>query len=272
MFLFSIIGLIRPVVAAVPLNANNDSLSQMNAVLASLQTKNAVAEVASPDAVIPRGPADVLKDYENQMVGVSQWLTGQLGEIAKAVESGELTREQGEYFSGERYQAAIMQFQFLRTEHAILEHDIEANSAPSATTVAPKNSAPAEDSAPTENGQAVVLALPFSSLQLDLSLAQSLGLNPQQVSAIQELMSKERVKIEPIMAQFRTTQHELLATTQNGRPNDKRVQSLTEAQARLLTKLIAANWRLQSDLAELLSPEQRKKLDEVKRSRGLAVQ
>jgi len=259
MFLFSTIGLIQPLAAAAPANPNDDGLSQMNAVLGSLQMKDAVADVIAQDAVIPRGPADVLKDYENQMMAVSRWLSGQLGEITQAVDSGELTREQGEYFSGERYETAIMQFQFLRTEHAILEHDIAANSAVP------------QDSAPADNGQAVVLALPFSSLQLDPSLAQYLGLNAQQVSAIQDLMSKERSKLEPLMAQFRTTQRELLATTQNGQPNDKKVRSLADTQAHLLTKLIAANWRLQVDLAELLSPEQRKKLDEVKRTRELAV-
>jgi Spy/CpxP family protein refolding chaperone len=254
LFLFATIGLLASMAAAAPLNTNDDGLSQMNAVLASLPTKDAVADVLSQDAVVPRGPTDILKDYESQMMAVSRWLSGQLGEIAQAVDSGELTREQGEYFSGERYETAIMQFQFLRTEHAILEHDIAATSAAS------------KDSAPPESGQAVVLALPFSSLQLDPSLAQYLGLNPHQVSAIQDLMSRERGKLDPLMAQFRTMQQELLATTQNGQPNDQKVQSLAEAQVHLLTKLIAANWRLQADLAELLSPEQRKKLDEVKRA------
>ena len=260
MFLFSTIGLTQSLAAAAPLNANDDGLSQMNAVLASLQTKDAVAGLLAQDAVIPRGPTDVLKDYENQMTAISRWLTGQLGAIAQAVDTGELTREQGEYFSGERYQAAMMQFQLLRARHAILEHDIAAASVAS------------KDSVPAQSGQAVVLALPFSSLQLDPSLAQYLGLNAQQVSAIQDLMSKERSKLEPLMAQFRTTQQELLATTQNGQSNDEKVQSLADAQAHLLTKLIAVNWRLQADLAELLSPEQRKKLDEVKRTRELSVQ
>jgi Spy/CpxP family protein refolding chaperone len=153
-----------------------------------------------------------------------------------------------------------MQFQLMRARYAILAHEIAA------TPVAPK------DAMPAQSGQAVVLALPFSSLQLDPSLAQYLGLNTQQVSAIQDLMSKERSKIEPVIAQFRTTQQELLATTQNRQSSDKKVQSLADAQAHLLTKLIAANWRLQADLAELLSPEQRKKLDEVKRTKELSAQ
>ncbi len=262
--LFSTIGLTQ-LAAAAPRNASDDDhLSQMNTLLASVQTKDAVTDVLAQDAVIPRGPTDVLKDYENQMAAISRWLTEQLGSVAQAVESGELTREQGDYFSGERYQAAMMQFQVLRAQHAILEHDIAAAS------VAPK------DSAPAQSGQAVVLALPFSSLQLDPSLAQYLGLNTQQVSAIQDLMSQARSKLEPLMARFRTTQQELLATTQSsqshGQSNDKKVQSLADAQAHLLTKLIAANWHLQADLAELLSPEQRKKLDEVKRTRELSVQ
>jgi Spy/CpxP family protein refolding chaperone len=154
----------------------------------------------------------------------------------------------------------MMQFQLMRARYGILAHEIAA------TSVASKNAAP------TQSGQAVVLALPFSSLQLDPSLAQYLGLNTQQVSAIQDLMSKERSKLQPLIAQFRTTQQELLATTQNGQSNNKKVQSLADAQAHLLTKLIAADWRLQADLGELLSPEQRKKLDEVKRTREMSVQ
>src|SRR6266478_461082 len=159
MVLYSAIGLIQPLAAAA-LKANNDGLSQMNAV--------------------------------------PNWLTQQLGEILQAVDNGDLTREQGEYFSGERYETALMQFQMLRARHAMLEHDIAAAS------VAPKESAPAQ------NGQAVVLALPFSSLELDPSLAQYLGLKPEQVSAIQDLMLKERSKIAPLVAQLRTTQQELL--------------------------------------------------------------
>jgi Spy/CpxP family protein refolding chaperone len=263
MVLYSAIGLIQPLAAAAPLKGSDDGLSQMNAVLVSLQTKekDQLADILAPDsAVIPRGPADVLKDYENQMSAISGWLTGQLGEILQAVDSGELTREQGEYFTGERYETAFMEFQLLRTRHAMLEHDIAAS------TVAPK------DSPPAQSGQTVVLALPFSSLQLDPSLAQYLALNPQQVSAIEDLMSKERTKIEPLVVQLRTTQQELLATKQNGESNGKKVQSLAQAQAQLLTKLIAANWHLQADLAELLSPEQRQKLDDFKRTREISVQ
>jgi len=256
-FLFSTIGLIQPLAAAAPVNANDAALSQMNTVLATLQTREAVTDVLPQDAIIPRGPTDVLKDYENQMTAVSEWLSGQLG---SAVDSEELTREQGEYFTGERYEAAMMQFQLLRAQYAILEHEIAA------TSVGPK------DTMPGQSGQAVVLALPFSTLQLDPSLAQYLGLNTQQGSAIQDLMSKERSKIDPVIAQFRTTQQELLATTQNGQSNDKKVQSLADTQAHLLTKLIAANWSLQADLAELLSPEQRKKLDKVKRTPEMSVQ
>jgi Spy/CpxP family protein refolding chaperone len=154
----------------------------------------------------------------------------------------------------------MMQFQLMRARYAILAHEIAAASVAS------------KEATPTQSGQAVVLALPFSSLQLDPSLAQYLGLNTQQVSAIHELMSKERSEIEPVIAQFRTTQQELLATTQNRPSGDKKVQSLADAQAHLLTKLIAADWRLQADLGELLSPEQRKKLDEVKRTREMSVQ
>ncbi len=268
MVLYSAIGLIQPLAAAAPLKVNNDGLSQMNAVLASLPTKekDELADVlAQDDAVNPRGPADILKEYENQMNAVSNWLTQQVGEILQAVDDRDLTREQGEYFSGERYETALMQFQMLRARHAMPEHDIAAAS------VAPK------DSAPAESGQAVVLALPFSSLELDPSLAQYLGLKPEQVSAIQELMSKERSKVAPLVAQLRTTQQELLAATQNGQSrggqsNDKKVQSLAQAQARLLTQLIAANWHLQADVADLLSPPQRAKLDEVKQTREMPVQ
>jgi hypothetical protein len=46
---------------------------------------------------------------------------------------------------------------------------------------------------------------------------------------------------------------------------------INHAQAHLLTKLIAADWRLQAEVTDLLSPEQREKLDEVNRAK-LSVQ
>jgi hypothetical protein len=79
MFLFSTIGLIQPLAAAAPLNVSDDGVAQMNTMLASLQTKDAVADVFPENAVIPRGPTDVLKDYENQMTAITKWLSEQLG-------------------------------------------------------------------------------------------------------------------------------------------------------------------------------------------------
>jgi Spy/CpxP family protein refolding chaperone len=48
--------------------------------------------------------------------------------------------------------------------------------------------------------------------------------------------------------------------------NKKEIKTLADAQAALLAKFIVANARMQSEIYRLLTPEQKRKLDGLKRS------
>ena len=138
-----------------------------------------------------------------------------------------------------------MQFQLFSAWHAILEQSVAHASAPQTK----------DDSSPTE--QALVLPLPFSSLQLNSSLAQ-LELTPEQISAIGQVMARECPYIAPLMAELDATRQKLEMATRNANPDQKQISSLALTQARLLTKLLAENSDLQANISRLLNSEQRR--------------
>jgi LTXXQ motif family protein len=219
-----------------------------------------LAELLAVPSAILRGPRDVLGDYEADMTGISTRLSMELESIWHAVKSGELTREQGENISSERYQVAMMQFQVLSALHAMLEQDIAK------TSIAPK------ESNPSQGSDILLVPLPFSSLQLSPSLAEQLGLSSEQIRVIQELMSNERQQMEPLMVQLRLNRQQLVTATQQARPNEKEISALAGTQARILVKLIVADSRMRGKVYRCLSPQQRNKFDDLKRANDLTLQ
>lgn len=75
--------------------------------------KNAI----STDSVLPRGPSDLLRDYEAEMEAISRRFASELGAISQAVQYGRVSREQAEETSSERYQVAMMQCQLFSALH-----------------------------------------------------------------------------------------------------------------------------------------------------------
>lgn len=174
--------------------------------------------------VVPRGPRDVLRDYELEMASIAGRLSMNLGAISTVVGTGQITREQGEYVSADLYQVAMMQFQLFSALHAMLEADIA------------RTPAVRIDSTPSSTGDLVLVAMPFSSLQLSPSLVEYPGLTPTQVGSIQRLMDRERPTTEPLMHELRTISGELGAAIQKSQnnENDGTIQRLAARQARLL--------------------------------------
>jgi len=123
------------------------------------ENNEVLTEVLNVTPGLPRGPNDILEDYEAEMTRITSRMSNELGVIRQAIAHGQLSRAQSEYLARERYQIAMMQFQLFSAWHAILEQSVAHASAPQTK----------DDSSPTE--QALVLPLPFSSLQLNSSLA-----------------------------------------------------------------------------------------------------
>jgi hypothetical protein len=222
--------------------------------IAPARGSETLTSVLAIPAAVPRGPHDRLTDYEGAMAAVAQQFSSKLRTIVQGVQSGQLSRGQGEQLSGEQYYVARMQFEVLSALHAILQQDL-----------ARATDAPYEPAASRES-EIVMVALPFSSLELNPSLAQYLGLNSEQVNAIQRLLSDERRNLEPLMVQMRAIKTKLLAATADRKTNQKEIKALAAAQAGVLTKLILANFRMQARLYKLLSREQQEKLDALKQS------
>jgi len=188
------------------------------------------------------------------MATIAQQFSSQLRMIVQSVQSGQMSREQGEQLTGEHYQIARMQFELLSALHRMLQQDL------SRTTVVRYEPASARED------EIVMVALPFSSLTLSSSVTEYLNLSPEQVDAIQQLMADERRNLEPMMVRMRATRTKLLDATARRQTNEREIKALADAQAGMLTQLILANSRMQARIYKLLNREQQNKLDNLKHS------
>jgi Spy/CpxP family protein refolding chaperone len=245
----------------VPQSGRNSSSLQFSTTAGAPAEFDALADVLAVPSATPRGPQDLLQDYDEAMALITQQFSGKVAAIAGAVQRGELSREQGEDISAEQYQMAQMQFSLLSALREMLGQDLARAAATPRSTAKPE-----------QESEVVMVALPFSSLQLNSSVIEYLDLSSAQVSSIQEVMSEERQSLKPLMAQLQTTREQLLAVSEQGQAkNAKEVKTLAALQARNLTKLIVANSQMRTRIYKLLSPQQQKKLDEFQKSTGPAL-
>jgi hypothetical protein len=183
------------------------------------------------------------------------------GVNSNTVSTGQITREQEKYVIGEGNQVAMMQLQLFGALHAMPEAEIAR------MPVIPT------DPTPSSSNDLVLVAMPFSSLQLSPTLVEYLGLTPTQVRSIQRLMDRERPTTEPLMHELRTISGEMGVAIQRSHNNEHEgtPQKLAARQARLLEELMRANSRLQRTINDVLDPQQRKKLDSFKRKSEVTV-
>ena len=213
----------------------------------------AITTVPTSPTIAADDPKQVLQDYDSLMIALTQKFSATLATIAEATKRGDLSSHQAREMSAEQYQITHMQFELLSLWRGIEEQD----SARIPDVEAKPDS--------TQESGVVMVALPFSSLQLNPSLATYLSLKSSQVEAIQQVMMRERHSLEPLMTALRTAREELLAIAgEHG--NEKQVKALANTEASLLARLIVANARMQSDIYKILSPEQQKKLSDLERT------
>ena len=201
-----------------------------------------------PD-VAPADPKQKLQDYDSTLMAITEKFTGTIAAISDAIKRGEITTDQGRELSAEQYQIVQMQFELVSLWRQMEEKD-------SAKT-------PSVD--PRQQNEAVVVALPFPSLQLNPSVAEYLALTPSQVDTIHQLMARGQQSAEPLMKQLRATQERLIASEHM---SESEMKSLADTEASALGKLIVANARMQSKIYKVLSPNQQKKLSDLERSQS----
>jgi len=229
--------------------------SRGNSVLVTPVDDQAVNDVPTSPAAVPNDPKQVLQEYDSLMIALTQKFSATLATIAEAAKRGELSGEQAREMSAEQYQLTHMQFELLSLWRGIEEQD--------SARIPDVGAKP--DS--THESEVVMVALPFSSLQLNPSLVTYLSLTSSQVDAIQQIMMREQRSLEPLMTALRTAREKLLAIGSE-HVNEKQVKALADTEASLLARLIVANARMQSQIYKILRPEQKKKLSDLERTQG----
>jgi Spy/CpxP family protein refolding chaperone len=201
------------------------------------------------------GPQEVLQEYQTVMVAITQNFSANLAGITEAVQQGKMSREEGKTSSAQQYLIAQMQFQLLSAWRQMEKQDV-------AKVPAPEDKS---EASPADDNQIVLVELPFSSFELTEGVAEHLSLTESQKEAIQQVMARERHNMEPLFAQLRSVRERLLALDIQ-HSNKKEIKTLADGQAALLAKFIVANARMQSEIYKLLTPQQQRKLDDLKRS------
>src|SRR5258705_3789389 len=84
------------------------------------ESNEALTEILNVTPQLPRGPNEVLEDYEVEMTKIASRMSNELGEIRQAIANDQLSREQGESLARERYQVAMMHYQLFSAWHVIL--------------------------------------------------------------------------------------------------------------------------------------------------------
>jgi LTXXQ motif family protein len=209
---------------------------------------------------VPAAPADpeaqqTLQEYQAALIAITQNFFANLAGITEAVQQGNMSSEEGKTSSVEQYLTAQMQFQLLSAWRQMEGQNLAKVPAPDDKS----------EASPTDDNQILLVELPFSSFELTAAVAEHLSLTQSQKEAIQQVMTRERHQMEPLMAQLRSLREKLSAIDPQ-QSNKKEIKTLADAQAALLAKFILANARMQSEIYKLLTPEQQKKLDDLKRS------
>jgi hypothetical protein len=179
-------------------------------VLSSAQTKSGADSAptnlaGTPDSQVPApgpvpgapaspGPQQVLQEYEAAKVAITQNFSANLAGITEAVQQGKMSSEEGRTSSAEHYLIAQMQFQLLSAWCQMEKQD---------TAKVPAADDKSEASRADDN-EIVLVELPFSSFELTAAVAEHLSLTESQKEAIQQVMTRERHHMEPLMAQLRS--------------------------------------------------------------------
>jgi hypothetical protein len=115
------------------------------------------------------------------------------------------------------------------------------------------------------SGDTLVVSPPDSSPDVPTAIVKYLDLTPLQVAAIQAQIAVQRGQVQALIQQLTNNRWELIAITLKGQFDIRQVRKLAAQQARILEPLVVANARLQTEIYKILTVEQQRKLDEVRK-------
>jgi len=95
-----------------------------HAVTTASHSDEVIARLFVSQPVIPLGPVDVLRAYEDGMTLIAQRLSAELTSISQANRANRIARDEADYLIQDRYQIAMMQREVLSALHDSLQHDL----------------------------------------------------------------------------------------------------------------------------------------------------
>ena len=152
---------------------------------------------------------------------------------------------------GEPRASGPMRFQLLSTGHKMLD-DQPQKETESVSEV-------------QVSGDTLLVSPPDSSSDVPTAIIEFLDLTPLQIAAIQAQIAVQRSQVQSLMQQLTNNRRELIATTLKGQFEIRQVRKLAAQQARILEPLVVANARLQIEIYKILTVEQQRKLDEMRK-------
>ena len=123
LFIF-LLSTIIPLILFGTTSPSIDGLSSIQIQTPTSEAKTTITDVLSTASALPRGPREILEEYQDEMVGITQRFSARMAAIAQAVQNGQLSSEQGQRLSTEQYQMAQMQFELLSAWRDVLEQDL----------------------------------------------------------------------------------------------------------------------------------------------------
>jgi len=99
----------------------------------------------------------------------------------------------------------------------------------------------------------------FGGGQMFGRMFRNLDLTDQQKTDIRKILEAERSVMQPVHEQLRANRDALNAATKDGQFNEAQVAQLAQKQGDLMAQMIVSRERVQSQIWQILTPEQRDK-------------
>ena len=90
--------------------------------------------------------------------------------------------------------------------------------------------------------------------------ADYLNLTDAQQAQMKDILAKEKPTLQPLMQQMAQSHHDLRQLEQSGAFDEAKVRALASQQAQTMTELIVQKARIQSEMFQVLTPDQKTKM------------
>ena len=93
--------------------------------------------------------------------------------------------------------------------------------------------------------------------------AHRLDLTDAQQAQVKDIMAKEKPTLKPLFLQLAQANHQLRQFEENGDFDEAQVRALAAQQSQTITELIVQKARIESEMLQILTPEQKTKFKEL---------